>query len=526
MAAPSLSFDLAIVGSGFGGSMLAMIARRLGRSVLLLERERHPRFAIGESSTPLANLLWEELCARYDLPSMSSLSKWGAWQEHHPGIACGLKRGFTFYHHHLDRPWSDDARRRHQLLVGASPHDRIADTHWYRPDLDRFLVDEARKLGVEYLDEVRLEVARPSGAGWDLAGDRHGHRLEFRTRFIVDASGPRGFLFRALNLPEAPFAHLPPTAALYTHFAGVKRWEECFPSVESPPYPVDDAAVHHVFDGGWIWVLRFNNGLTSAGLAARKTFADQIGLEEGAPAWGRLLARLPSVRALFEGAGASHPFVYAPRLSFRSGCVSGATWALLPSAAGFVDPLLSTGFTLNLLGLSRLADAIGRDWDTERFAGRLATYGELTLTELEAAAGLIAALYAHLNDFEVFAALSRLYFAAVSFTETARRLGRAERAGRLFLLADHPHFSRACRECCREAMRMAGPGFQAGTGKARLLERIREAIDPVDVAGLTGVQARNWHPVRASDLFTSRHKLGASPEEIEAMLRRCGFECG
>ena len=72
------AFDLAIVGSGFGGSLLAMIARRLGRSVGLLEKSKHPRFVIGESSTPLANLLLEELAARYDLPRLLPLSKWGS----------------------------------------------------------------------------------------------------------------------------------------------------------------------------------------------------------------------------------------------------------------------------------------------------------------------------------------------------------------------------------------------------------------------------------------------------------------
>jgi len=63
-------YDLAIVGSGFGGSLLAMVARRLGRSVLLLERGRHPRFAIGESTSPLMNLLIEEFANRYDLPHL------------------------------------------------------------------------------------------------------------------------------------------------------------------------------------------------------------------------------------------------------------------------------------------------------------------------------------------------------------------------------------------------------------------------------------------------------------------------
>ena len=92
-------FDIAVVGSGFGGSLTAMIARRLGRSVILLERGRHPRFAIGESSTPLANLLLEELALRYDLPRLLPLAKWGSWQKTYPQIACGLKRGFTFYQH-------------------------------------------------------------------------------------------------------------------------------------------------------------------------------------------------------------------------------------------------------------------------------------------------------------------------------------------------------------------------------------------------------------------------------------------
>jgi FADH2 O2-dependent halogenase len=139
-------FDLAIIGSGFGGSLLAMIARRLGHSVILLERGRHPRFAIGESSTPLANLLLEELAHRYDLPQVAALAKWGSWQKAHPGIACGLKRGFTFYHHEFGQPWTNDPGRRDQLLVAASPHDGIADTHWYRADFDRLLVEEAKAL--------------------------------------------------------------------------------------------------------------------------------------------------------------------------------------------------------------------------------------------------------------------------------------------------------------------------------------------------------------------------------------------
>ena len=116
----NIDFDIAVIGSGFGGSLSAMIARRLGRSVVLLERGRHPRFAIGESSTPLANLLIEELALRYDLPRLLPLAKWGSWRKTYPQIACGLKRGFTFYHHQFEEPFLNDSDRRDQLLVAPA----------------------------------------------------------------------------------------------------------------------------------------------------------------------------------------------------------------------------------------------------------------------------------------------------------------------------------------------------------------------------------------------------------------------
>ena len=117
-------FDLAVVGSGFAGSLIAMAAQRLGLSVVMIERGRHPRFAIGESTTPLTNLLLEEICDEFQMPEIRSLSKWGTWQDVHPGIPCGLKRGFTFYKHELGQRFPRDpgAALARQLMVGASPN--------------------------------------------------------------------------------------------------------------------------------------------------------------------------------------------------------------------------------------------------------------------------------------------------------------------------------------------------------------------------------------------------------------------
>ncbi len=326
--------DVAIVGSGFGGALTALALRRLGRSVVLLERSRHPRFAIGESSTPLASLLLEELADRYELPRLRAFSKWGTWRRQHPNVGCGLKRGFSFFRHDLGAAFADGPDHARQLLVAASPHDEIADTHWYRPDFDAFLVREAEAAGAIYLDETTL--GRPSfeGTGAVLQGSRQGREVRVRARFVVDASGPRGYLQRTLDLPEPGTQWMPATEGLYTHFENVARFDQVCPAEGTPPYPVDDAALHHVFPGGWIWVLRFANGITSAGAAVLSERARALKLEEGEAAWKRLLAELPSVRAQFEDARAVHPFVYTPRVAARTTSLVGPGWAMLPADRG------------------------------------------------------------------------------------------------------------------------------------------------------------------------------------------------
>src|SRR4051794_18109783 len=217
------TYDLAIVGSGFAGSLTAMIARRMGLSVVMVERGKHPRIVIGESSTPLTNLLLEELTTRYDLPAIRSLSKWGTWQRDHPKIACGLKRGFTFYHHNLKNPQPFPPSREEQLLVAASPHDAIADTHWYRADFDHMFVREAEKMGVVYYDETDLACDLSQENRVQFVGKGRESRVCFSAGFVVDATGPRGFLHQQLRLGEGELPSFPRTQALFSHFTDVSR---------------------------------------------------------------------------------------------------------------------------------------------------------------------------------------------------------------------------------------------------------------------------------------------------------------
>lgn len=514
------TFDIAIIGSGFAGSLLAMIARQLGRSVVLLEKTSHPRFAIGESSTPLANLLLAELATRYELPRLLPLCKWGEWQRAYPEIGCGLKRGFSFYYHQSGQAFGEARDHSDQLLVAASPHDEIADTHWYRPDFDHFFVREAQSMGVEYLDEITLGSPTWGNEGVTLEGKRHGETVSIRAGFCFDATGPRGFLHQSLNLKEV-VSSLPNTQALYTHFSGVERLESLLmPHPEVPPYPVDDAALHHVFEGGWIWVLRFNNGLVSAGVAANDRLANDLRLGEGAPAWARLLEQLPMVRQQFEYSIPMRKFVYAKQLSFRSQTVVGPRFALLPSAAGFVNPLLSMGFPLALLGVSRIACALEQDWETSRFEAKLQKYADNTQAELVMAEQLIAALYANMNDFKLFKSLSLLYFAAASFSETARRLDKPQMSGG-FLMHDNPRFGALARACFVKAQMPLD-----AREREELIAQIESIIKPFDVAGLMKRRRNNWYPVFAEDLFAAKDKVNATREELELLLKRTGFNVG
>jgi tetracycline 7-halogenase / FADH2 O2-dependent halogenase len=524
-----IDVDVAIVGSGFSGSLAALALRRLGQRVALIERGRHPRFAIGESSTPLANLLIEELADRYDLPRVRVFSKWGTWQRARPEVAGGLKRGFTFFVHQVGDTFADDETHARQLLVAASPHDEVGDTHWYRPDFDHALVRDAEAAGAIYLDETRLDRIQQDATHTILEGVREqdGRALRIAASFVIDASGPRGFLHRALGLDEAPLRWLPGTQGLYTHFEGVERWDRLHgvdASDGAPPYPVDDAALHHVFDGGWIWVLRFNNGLTSAGAALTDPLAAKLNARDGAAAWDRLLATLPSVRKQFHNARATLPFVYAPRVAFRSSRVCGERWAMLPSAAGVIDPLLSTGFPLTLLGLARLLDLLERTSPGAEREAALRAYADTTIAELDATERMVAALYATMTDPPLFKRLSLLYFAAASFSEAARRLGHPELAPG-FLLHAHPRFGPELRACTEGAIARTSASSSSTSAHARgaLLDRIDRAIEPFDTAGLLDRTRRDWYPVLADDLFANAAKLHASADDIHNLLERCGF---
>ena len=164
------TFDITIVGSGFAGSITAMGLHKLGYRVCLIEREKHPRFAIGESSTPIADMVLRSLADEYDLPFLKKISRYGEWQKHYPEVVCGLKRGFSYYPHQRGTLFHSSRDHENELLIAASENDDNSDTNWLRSDVDHFLVKQAQDLGVQYLDQTEITdmERREDAKSWNI----------------------------------------------------------------------------------------------------------------------------------------------------------------------------------------------------------------------------------------------------------------------------------------------------------------------------------------------------------------------
>ena len=107
-----------------------------------------------------------------------------------------------------------------------------------------------------------------------------------------------------------------------------------------------------------------------------------------------------------------------------------------------------------------------------------------------------------------------LYFAAVSFSETARRLGKAELAGS-FLMRDREPFGSASSRIFEQALQEPKP--------SSLDAELAAIIEPVNIAGLGNTARRNWYPVDSADLYGAAAKLGVAAGDMSALLQRYGF---
>ena len=509
------SCEVAIVGSGFAGSLLARVLAVLGYDVVLLERGTHPRFAIGESSTPLANLSLERIGIRYGLADCYNLAAHGRWSAHYPDLRRGLKRGFTYYRHHPDQPFANRGLDSERLLVAASPHDSLSDTHWLRADVDHHFVRQAVAAGVDYRDRVELTKADVQPDSVRISGSRNGMAFELRANFLIDASGPNGFLARQLSIPSGLERTETRSALVFSHFDGVRLMDDVVPGMPAGPYPDDWAAVHHLIDEGWMYSLRFDDGVTSAGflLTPRGEAAldSPNAASDPGTLWRALLQRYPTIGTAFAGATPLMPIAYRPLIQHRLTRAAGERWALMPHAYGFVDALFSTGIAWGLRAIERLALAFESAAPGRRVPDLdlLSRYDAALGAEADQIDLVVAGAYEAMAHFDLFSAQAMIYFAAVSFAEVSQRMAPGESvAWKGFLGVGDPVLGPLPRESLRRLREITHSRGEIGSAKERqdFVEWVTPAIAPRNIAGLADPQRRNLYPVDF-DVLVEKHDL-------------------
>ncbi|MFV1985874.1 MAG: NAD(P)/FAD-dependent oxidoreductase [Gemmatimonadota bacterium] len=533
-----------VVGSGFAGTILARLLASRGRRVTLLERGTHPRFAIGESSTPLAALCLERLARDYRLPDLAALAAYGRWGRELPGLRRGLKRGFTFYAHSGDQPFANDAYNARRLLVAASPDDEIADAHWLRADIDAHLVARAVDEGVEYIDRCELDGLERMGDRWRVEGRRGGRRLRLDAEFLVDASGAGGFAARHLPIgnridvvasrpDSAPkgAARPPNTGLVFGHFEAVGSFAaiaEAGGAVLPPaPYPEERAAIHHLLEEGWMYVLPFDDGLVSAGFLVDREHPEAAAILAMDPedSWSRLIERYPTLREQFADARTVRPIGSSKRLQRLLDRATAPGLALLPHTFCFASPMFSTGIAWSLAAVERLAGILAPDsgeWPTE---AAVEGYGELLRTEAETIMALTGSAVRLRGDFEAFRAWTHLYFAAASYSEAWQRLCPAPEPGGWvdigFLGATDPVIRGAIRAASSRLARGHDDGHRGRRDVCPVPNDVVAAlIAPRNVAGLADPSRAGAYPVDLDALVEHASLLGLTRAEVRQALPR------
>ncbi|MET8175388.1 NAD(P)/FAD-dependent oxidoreductase [Streptomyces clavifer] len=363
-------YDVAILGSGMAGGMLGAVLARNGVKVLLLDAGTHPRFAVGESTIPYTSGMTRLVADRYQVPELRALSSFKGIRDK-VSRNCGQKQNFGFVYHREGR--SQNAQEINQLVV---PSVLRTETHLFRQDIDAYLFHVAVKYGAHPRLNTRIvdiETDPDTGAVLRTDGGE-----EFRASYVVDGSGFRSPLAEKFSLRETPTRARTHSRCLFTHMTGVEAFDKS-PAARDhdQPNPWHHGTLHHVFDGGWLWVIPFDNHadslnpLCSVGLTLDpRVFpkGDQTPQQE----FDDFLQRFPEIAHQFRGARSVRPWVSTGRLQYSAKQVVGERFCLTSHAAGFIDALYSRGLTntlelVNSLGWRIIQASKDGDWSMERF---------------------------------------------------------------------------------------------------------------------------------------------------------------
>jgi len=404
---PGPDYDVAILGSGLAGSMLAACLARNGARVLIVDAASHPKFAIGESTIPATSMMMRLVSERYGVPEIKWLSTFEAVHSK-VTTTCGVKRNFGFVYH---RPGQrQNPRETHMFPIPKVTH---TENHYFRQDVDAWMLSVAAKYGATVRQQLRVSDVDIDADGVTLicAGDQ-----SISARFVVDASGFRSVLAQKFALREEPTRFRHHSRSLFTHMVGVRSYDEIATKRRyGHPSPWHEGTLHHLFRGGWLWVIPFDNHLRavnplcSIGLQLDPRIHPQPDCSPEEE-FRRFVAQFPDLVPQFEHARAVRDWTRTGRLQYSSRQTVGYRWCLTSHAAGFVDPLFSRGLsnsmeTMHAL-VHRLLDAI-RDDDFS--LARFEYMQEFEQGLLDFNDDLVANAYTSLSDWRLWDAWFRIW---------------------------------------------------------------------------------------------------------------------